>query len=587
MWLRHIIMRPNSVRRFCIDAFGMVLMLYDTVVIPLQVFSLPETMLVVIMTWVTRVFWTLNIVFDFFTGYLNHKEEFELRPRLIAQNYLSHWFPLDILLVACDWLDVIVSSAEATEQASTARVVKTVRLGRHFRMVRMLRLLKIGAMKEKIQARINSEYSHIIFGIVKWFLGLMMVNHWLACAWYAVSVPTDGWVEYILEHQESNFEYLYTTALHWSLTNLHGSMDVHPANLPERAFSVSVLSLGLVVFSMFLSSITNMTAELQNSYAESTKRRWLLCRFLREHKVSTELAIRVKHYYDKDIKTYQEREKASAFLDELPDTLLRELFYETRGKCLIGHPMLLAFDAHYPQLVRKLCLKTLRPQFISAGETLFTSGDMAKTMLYTTTGSLHYVWIGRNRAASATKHMYQPMPSQRESSRTSLRESKGRSSWARLSRSSGSPRRNSEAKPAERSMGTIQYGLPVQIQNDAWICEPVLWTAWMHRGDAWASVESELLELDCDIFVDIVKANQDVTPMVMEYAKTFVEGLNSIPENQLTDLLLPSDVAPALRTSQQSSGEAQFGRSASVSKDLGAWLRRGSVDSLGSSPLRL
>merc|ERR1719191_2017613 len=93
---------------------------------------------------------------------------------------------------------------------------------------------------------------------------IVSLAHLLGCGFWGISKfgrnfqdswdLEPGWAS---AFNGSSVSYRYTTALHWSLTQFTpASMDLHPTNTLERAYSVVVIMLALVVFSSFVSSIT-------------------------------------------------------------------------------------------------------------------------------------------------------------------------------------------------------------------------------------------------------------------------------------------------------------------------------------------
>ena len=69
-FLRHFIQYPSSPSRLGWDLFGALLIFYDLVTIPLQVFQPPETGFSKGMDWLTLVFWTVNCFMSLFVGYV-------------------------------------------------------------------------------------------------------------------------------------------------------------------------------------------------------------------------------------------------------------------------------------------------------------------------------------------------------------------------------------------------------------------------------------------------------------------------------------------------------------------------------------
>merc|ERR1719181_2010605 len=93
--------------------------------------------------------------------------------------------------------------------------------------------------------------------------------------------------------------YLYTTSLHWSLTQFTpASMEVYPENARERTFAIVVLVFALVTFSSFVSSITNAMTHLRNMNSEFEKQLLVFQRYLRYHRISTPLAVRMRRHLE-------------------------------------------------------------------------------------------------------------------------------------------------------------------------------------------------------------------------------------------------------------------------------------------------
>lgn len=65
----HSIQHPGSHFHAWWDSFGMMLLAYDLVVIPLQVFEIGESVALKFLFWVAHVYWQLAILVSFVTGY--------------------------------------------------------------------------------------------------------------------------------------------------------------------------------------------------------------------------------------------------------------------------------------------------------------------------------------------------------------------------------------------------------------------------------------------------------------------------------------------------------------------------------------
>merc|ERR1712099_113757 len=81
---------------------SVLILLYDLFVLPLSVFGFSQQVFAEVMAALTSVFWSVDIVLNFFVGYHLPDGCTEMRPRRIACRYLRTWFGVDVLLVSID-----------------------------------------------------------------------------------------------------------------------------------------------------------------------------------------------------------------------------------------------------------------------------------------------------------------------------------------------------------------------------------------------------------------------------------------------------------------------------------------------------
>eukprot|EP00747_Dinoflagellata_sp_TGD_P056883 gnl/TRDRNA2_/TRDRNA2_150335_c2_seq1.p1 gnl/TRDRNA2_/TRDRNA2_150335_c2~~gnl/TRDRNA2_/TRDRNA2_150335_c2_seq1.p1 ORF type:complete len:202 (-),score=35.24 gnl/TRDRNA2_/TRDRNA2_150335_c2_seq1:154-729(-) len=75
------------------------------------------------------------------------------------------------------------------------------------------------------------------------------------------------------------------------------------------------------------------------------------------------------------------------------------------------------------------------------------------------------------------------------------------------------------------------------VEEGMWISEPIVWVSWMHLGDLLAACESQLIVIDAKQFADVVARVKVLVPMLRSYAELYVQELNKLRQDQLTDLL--------------------------------------------------
>merc|ERR1719424_1754403 len=132
-------MHPSSLKHVCWDFTGLLLILIDCITVPLEVFDPPRDGLLTVVTWVSRLFWTMHIYMSFFTGILLPQGSVEMNPRVVAKTYCKTWLGFDTFLVVFDWLEVL---AQGSANQRTLLVGRFIRGFRMFRTVKLVRMMK-------------------------------------------------------------------------------------------------------------------------------------------------------------------------------------------------------------------------------------------------------------------------------------------------------------------------------------------------------------------------------------------------------------------------------------------------------------
>ena len=79
---------------------------------------------------------------------------------------------------------VVEDQARATgaaggDQLGMLRILRVIRLAR---LAKLLKVLKASAVFKRWESRIGMQYSTMT--LIKWFVFILMLCHWLACAWH-------------------------------------------------------------------------------------------------------------------------------------------------------------------------------------------------------------------------------------------------------------------------------------------------------------------------------------------------------------------------------------------------------------------
>mmetsp|Transcript_69771 Transcript_69771/g.167499 ORF Transcript_69771/g.167499 Transcript_69771/m.167499 type:complete len:223 (+) Transcript_69771:2-670(+) len=85
--------------------------------------------------------------------------------------------------------------------------------------------------------------------------------------------------------------------------------------------------------------------------------------------------------------------------------------------------------------------------------------------------------------------------------------------------------------------------------NEDWIAEPVLFTySWIHLGTLMATTEADLLMIEAKGFSQAIKLNPQAHLCVQGYAAKFLEWLNSIDPDYLSDIAQGEHVSDMIQT---------------------------------------
>lgn len=390
-WLSRSIMRPESQKRMIWDTIGMLLLIFDVMHTPLMVFAEPSSVFELTMGVVTTVFWTCDIGVSFLRGYYSGCV-LEMRPGAIALRYLKREFLPDLLIATLDWSMMIVET-EASRAVGYSRITKAFRFVRIARILRLVRLVKVHQFMEILESSTMDFATLSLIHVSKNLVLIVGINHFIACGWYAIgSLSKPSWRD-ILDEESRDIAYRYATSLHWSITQFTpASMEIQPKNVYERAFSVLVIFIGLVMFSSFVSTITSTMTTFRVERNKRFKQKEFIRRYITENSISLALGSRISSF----LSTYKfgsQRRVArnDIFLFKaLPKNLRLMIDWEVYQGILIR----VCFFAHVnecsPSGMLQICHIGVEEVSIASCEELFHCGKSASAMYITIAGSMQY-----------------------------------------------------------------------------------------------------------------------------------------------------------------------------------------------------
>jgi len=487
---RFMLIHPDRPLRFVLDCIGMALLVIDIIWLPLAVFPLEDSPFMDSMGLFTLLFWTMDIVMNFNTGvYLDG--HLIRKHRKIARVYMTSWFPFDLGIVSFDWILLLIGSGR--EFSSSLR---SVRIARFARLLRLLRLPRMKRLINNMMKQIRSTSVKLLLALVGHVSLILVVTHLLACVWYALGASSsEGWVRR-LDFQGLSVAYLYLSALHWSLCNIHGTMEVGPGTEAERAFTVVVTFWSMILASWFISSMTEQLMCLKLLSQERREQEEIMMDYLRERNVTTDLQNRIRSLLDEEQLLQEPKHKQELkLLGLLPKDLREMVMDQTRRPRFLKHKLFKTLNMQHAAALRRICNEAMAEVHPHVGSEVFKSGDACDRMMMVTSGQLTYYHDDNHLQAS-----------------TAVRET-------------------SSGKDGDLDIDDDPHLLKINVGT--MVCEAALWTLWQNVGDLSSRKDSRLIAVIQSVLKDALSHHEEALVYASRYAQDYVSKMN---ENGCTDL---------------------------------------------------
>ncbi|CAJ1446599.1 unnamed protein product [Effrenium voratum] len=446
-------------------------LVHDLVVIPLYVFEIPDSFILIFLEWCTQLFWNFDIILSTRTGYYN-KGLLIMNPRKVIKHYVKTWLILDVTLVSLDWVFVVMEASGMTV-TSVAQLSRTIRFLRFLRLVRILRWVKLRRMAEMFQELIQNQAASMYWSLIIGIARLIILNHLIACCWYGLSRlqdPTNNWVASNSLSDSSPF-HQYAVCMNWAFAQLGvGLSDITPNTTLETWFSVLIAFRSLITCTSLISRMTSLLTALIKTKEDEEREFRLLRTYLTCNEIPQSLAQKVTRFLQHQFTLRIQAKSADVhvpLLELLSTQLQGELqFARFRASLLklefLDHLLDESTDLQLMYAMQELSTKALVSLPVASGDMIFIGGNPARHMYLIIQGEFTYY------------------------------HEKGRG----------------------------------MLDGEAgWIAEMALWTPWVYLGDLVAKDVARIVSMDASIFGKIVSQCQPAKDFAKEYSRHFIAGM--------------------------------------------------------------
>ncbi|XP_060043482.1 cyclic nucleotide-gated cation channel alpha-3 [Erinaceus europaeus] len=267
-----------------------------------------------------------------------------------------------------------------------------LKLGMNYPELRFNRLLRFSRLFEffdRTETRTN--YPNV-FRIGNLVLYILVIIHWNACIYFAISkfigLGTDSWVYPNISNPEyGRLSRKYIYSLYWSTLTLTTIGETPPPVKDEEyLFVVIDFLVGVLIFATIVGNVGSMISNMNASRAEFQAKIDSIKQYMQFRKVSKDLETRVIRWFDYlwvNRKTVDEKEVLKSLPDKLKAEIAINVHLDTLRKVRI-------FQDCEAGLLVELVLK-LRPAVFSPGDYICKKGDIGREMYIIKEGKLAVV----------------------------------------------------------------------------------------------------------------------------------------------------------------------------------------------------
>ncbi|XP_053311156.1 cyclic nucleotide-gated cation channel alpha-3 [Spea bombifrons] len=257
------------------------------------------------------------------------------------------------------------------------------------RFNRLLRFARMFEFFDRTETRTN--YPNI-FRIGNLVLYILIIIHWNACIYFAISKAigfgSDTWVYPNISHPEyGRLARKYIYSLYWSTLTLTTIGETPPpVKDVEYLFVVFDFLIGVLIFATIVGNVGAMISNMNASRAEFQAKIDSIKQYMQFRKVTKDLEARVIKWFDylwTNKKTMDEKEVLKNLPDKLKAEIAINVHLDTLKKVRI-------FQDCEAGLLVELVLK-LRPQVFSPGDYICRKGDIGREMYIIKEGKLAVV----------------------------------------------------------------------------------------------------------------------------------------------------------------------------------------------------
>jgi len=395
------VVAPYSRKRFTWDLVGTCLIILDVIILPLTLawqidkklypmHASFEAMCLQLLAWTNLLFWPLDILFNFNTGF-HKKGVLIMKRRQIATHYVHTWLAFDVTVILIDWALSLTNTLLDESNAGYLQPLRSARYLRVFRSVRILRVMKSRKMNVRLENWVigfGQQNLVLAFNVLRMLLSILLTAHLLACTWFGVgkfvSQTGESWID-VAGVGSSSGPVQYLHSLSWVVQppSVPELGVLHTDSLLERIVSIMMVVVTVLVIGSALSLLTGTLQEIRTINNQRSRKRRELRTYLHSQSAPTELVMRIMSFADYKLDRHS---PVNYDRDLISPLLVAELAVWQKGHLMRGHPLFALTSEAFPKVFADIC-GALKKELYYEGESAFLAGLLAESMYITSHGS--------------------------------------------------------------------------------------------------------------------------------------------------------------------------------------------------------
>ena len=259
--------------------------------------------------------------------------------KMIVRHYLRGWFSIDLVSILP--FDVV---AWAMQDGALGKM-KVLRIIRLMRLLKLVRIMRASRIFKRWETSISISYS--LLSLIKFLVMIVIVGHWLACAWALLHEtvcdeqctedrgPEKTWLNAWLSSRPGVIPSphdRYTLAMYWSIMTLTsiGYGDITAQSYLEYAVSTFFMLIGAICWAYIIGCTCGIVATLDMDTAHFRQTMDQLNQFLRDNCVPYPLRRQLRGYFHQ-AKSLQKHHASQDLIEQMSPKLKGQVAMCTYG----------------------------------------------------------------------------------------------------------------------------------------------------------------------------------------------------------------------------------------------------------------